>query len=117
MSRDGANPLRCAVPAPRKPGASIPVCPFDVYVSPLEPSSKASLLCTPRHMTTRAHLESRDGREWLGRDIADAEWNRVAASDEIIVARPCCDYACSPVVWRDGRRLLGRNIAGADGGH
>ncbi len=55
MFRDGVNPLRCAFPASRKPGAYIRVRPFDVYVSPMEPSGKASLLCTPRHMTTRAH--------------------------------------------------------------
>jgi hypothetical protein len=43
-------------------------------VSPsLEPPSKASLLCSPRHMTTRAHLESRDGRRLLGRNMAGAD--------------------------------------------
>jgi hypothetical protein len=56
MFRDGVNPLRCAVRATRKPRVAFHGHPFDACVSPMGPSSKPSLVCTPHHMTP--HLET-----------------------------------------------------------
>jgi hypothetical protein len=109
MFRAGVDPLRCAFPASRKPRAYIPVCPFDVCVSPLGPADKTcdacavlhrckpgftipgeparrmrrALFCTPRHMTSRAHLETR--RDGLGRLMR--EMGRAAGGPESIPVR------------------------------
>src|SRR6266481_83663 len=40
ISRAAVNPLRCAVPAPRKPGVAIPGHPRDACVAPLGAAGK-----------------------------------------------------------------------------
>jgi hypothetical protein len=55
MFRAGANPLRCAFPAARKPRAYLRVRPFDTCVSPLGRADKLATLCNPASLQAWVH--------------------------------------------------------------